>query len=95
MTREQEQLLLYCEDRAVNAAGRLDPACLNRDDDEILNDWNRCGFIASGRIASASGFGKWVELSRPAWDMAARLRRERGGRALASRTWKKTSEVGA
>ena len=73
MTKEERSLVLFLETQATDQGGRLQIIHMNKDDMEIVRQWNQEGFIKFGRIRSGdiSGFGSnWCLLSDEAWQLA-------------------------
>lgn len=89
LNKKEKSLLLFFETCMVDNSAKVKSAHMNKDDFEIAKRWNEEGFIKFGRIEarkimSQQQFFKdtyYVELSDEAWDIAHKLRRERGKRS--------------
>jgi len=99
MTKDEKNLLLYLETRAVDHGGRVDVTHMNQHDFDLSKKWNDEKFISFGRVYSKDcksgltlGLTRWVELSEAAWKAAHDERRARAARMWAKRTWLKTEE---
>jgi len=100
MTKDEKNLLLYLEVRAVDQGGKVDLVHMNKSDMDIAEKWKDEKFISFGRIVFADcvitarlkAVTHWVELSEAAWKAAHDERRARVARMWAKRTWLKTEE---
>ena len=98
LTREQLSLLLFLECRATDHGGLVETPHMNESDIEQAAKWTADGFLAFGRLTSASirslhGSTHWVTLSDEAWRLAHEERKARHARIYSRRTWVKTSET--
>jgi hypothetical protein len=98
LTREQLSLLLFLECRATDHGGLVDTRRMNESDMAQAAKWTADGFLAFGRLASASikslnGSTCWVTLSDEAWRLAHEERKARHARVYSRRQWLKTSEL--
>jgi hypothetical protein len=101
MKKPERSLLIYCETCAVDHIGKMDPRHLNAADFEILDRWEKEGFIRYGRIEAAEFQGRsrgarthWCRLSEDAWQEAHWQRRLRAEGSWEDREWRTTSEMG-
>lgn len=95
MTREERGLLLYLETRSVDYCGRVDQRRMNQADFEIVERWNKEGFISFGRIvhADAKESGAyWCRLHDEAISKAAELRRELAEKGWQGKMYETTAE---
>ena len=83
LTSAEQNLLLYCETRAVDHGGFLDTKQINADDIAIGKRWNEEGFMTFKRATKRNFDGDIkaltykVSLTDAAWKIVAKLRRER------------------
>lgn len=100
--RDQASLLLLFEACIVDHGGKVRPDAMNADDHVQASEWRHEGFIDFGRIKLGGSPdvsrpesipSLWVELSDEAWAEAHRLRKERGMRILAKRTFEKVARA--
>ena len=94
-TKNERSLILLFECRIVDHCGRVNSVHMNASDFEIAAAWALTGFIQFGRIASQDindNGSHWVTFSDAAWTAAHRVRRERGERMIARRTFQTTDE---
>ena len=87
MSKDEKSLLLFLETRAVDHAGMVNLQHMNVEDCALAKAWDEAGFIEFKRIPfkclkqhKRSGSTSWVILSDAAWDLVAKLRRERADR---------------
>lgn len=105
MTIAQQRLLMYLETRAVDHRGKIDPAHVNVEDRQQIDDWAREGFIESGRICAADLQpaapsdtarayvpNSWVKLSPQAIAAAHALRIARIERGWQNKGYRTTAE---
>lgn len=95
MTSDERNLLLYLETRAVDYGGKVDAQHMNKEDFDIVQKWNKEGFVKFGRIKFHSIIGKsthWCELSEEAWNLAHAERRARCKRIMSKQTIDKTCD---
>lgn len=98
MTKDERNLLLYIETRAVDYGGSLDNRHLNEGDMKILERWKEEGFIDFGRIAFKTTpefcktFTLWATLTEEAWKEAWTERIARFTRVYENRRWMTTEE---
>lgn len=104
-TKEELNLLLYLESRAVDHGGLLDTALMNDEDWAVLEDWADANpnYVQYGRLSHhdidrigryrAARITHWVRLSPEAVEDAQAERRARMERMWAKRTWTTTEEA--
>lgn len=101
MSRDELNLLLYLEARAVDDQGSIDMIHINDNDIKIIKTWNKNGFIQYGRIVfkdakrlSRNGhrITHWCRLSPTAWNLAHQERLDRAERMWKKRSWLTTDE---
>jgi len=95
MTREEINLLLYFETRAVDYNGRVDTRHMKGTDFDIAEKWSESGFVSFGRIAAADCEGSiqhWCRLSSDAYECAASARRERAERSFGNKFYRIETE---
>jgi len=95
MSKNEKNLLLFFETRAVDYGGRVSLVYMNRDDMKIAEKWNESGFVFFGRIVirhhNKDGTN-WCRLSEEAWKLAHQERKARHKRMWEKRDWISTSE---
>ena len=87
MTKEENSLLLFLETQAVDNRGIVKTIHMNSEDIIIATNWNESGFIEFKRrkiedIRKTDNVilnkpTHYVKLSEKAWEIVARLRKER------------------
>jgi len=93
LTSDERNLLLYLETRAVDHGGKVDAQHMNKEDFDIVQKWNKEGFVKFGRIRFHSIIGRsvhWCELSEEAWDLAHAERRAKYFRII---KWQKIDKT--
>ena len=88
MTKDARSLLLYLETCATDAIGKVDDCRINDIDREIIGEWKSSKFIQYGRVKFEDvkdSSINWVILSKEAWTLAHKLRKEKGIRMIKNR----------
>ena len=88
LTPAENNLLLYLECNAVDYGGKIDARRMNKQDWDIMKQWQKTAFVAHGRIASSDivgGFCHWAILSSDAWEAAHCERKARHNRMMEMR----------
>ena len=87
MTKDEKSLLMFFEDIAVNQWGVIDdPRKMNADDFEIMKRWDREKFVISKEVSRDRNgeelFTHSIRLSKTAWKLAHKLRKEKALRHI-------------
>lgn len=96
LTRDEKNLLLYIETRAVDHTCKLLSPHLNDDDIKILEQWNKLGFVTYNRIAYEyveRGLSTCAILTDEAFTLAHALRVDRAKRMYKERNYETTQEL--
>ena len=104
MNKQELNLLLYLETRAVDYGGGVSAEHMNAEDFQIVKRWAEREYVEFGRICAADIRSQspvatsrratnWVVLSEQAWIDAHMERRARNTRLWAKRRFHKTSEL--
>lgn len=91
MSPRAQQLLFHIERRAVENGGLIDTTLISMDDEVLLDQWNRVGFVEYGNVfrpaEGTTAIGRYCILSQRAWELAAGLRRKLARKNYANRDW--------
>ncbi len=70
ITQEELNLIFYIFYQSVNCRGEIDYKKINKKEEEILNKWDKKGFIIKSKVAKRFFIGKvfWNRVSQFIWD---------------------------
>jgi len=97
MSKDEKDLLMHLETRAVDYGGRVVMTHMNGTDVTIIKRWAKKGFIGFGRIrfedTKAFSSTHWCEFTAESWKVVHQLRLARAKRVFGGRRWTKTEEL--